>query len=252
MPPGGAKFIHVENNTHTLTYCIFVIVTMKMKTIVYLLFFICLPLPAFCQVVAIATDRENKFYIGLPNPITVAIEGYKSESIVLSCDQCEISKDGHGRYSIMVQKEGIAIITVGLKTKGGIKKVSVQRFRVMRIPNPTPRFAGKGGGIISVAEAKTGQRIFAVLEDFEINAKFTIESCDVIVIRDKRPFFYGSMHNEWVSSDTGVQNMIGTLKDGDKLLLTGITCVGPDGIRRILTSLDFNVVDVVPAHVDNK
>jgi len=62
----------------------------------------------------------NLFYIGIDNPITVAMAGVPTEKVKVSCENGEIEDLGNGHYNVRVKTVGNKIIKVeadGITTK---------------------------------------------------------------------------------------------------------------------------------------
>lgn len=87
------------------------------------------------QPVAIAVDKMNVLYIGVDNPITVAVPGIPSDKLLIQSDQGTIN-GSNGKYVIHVTTPGEAIIRVLTVRDGRRVLLSSQVFRVKMIPDP--------------------------------------------------------------------------------------------------------------------
>ena len=87
----------------------------------------------------------NVFYIGVPNPITVAAAGIPTSAVKVSMDGGTMSKTSGTGYDVTCKKQGKAVITVR-DTKNG--KSFPFEFRVKKIPDPKVTIAGKTDGIV--------------------------------------------------------------------------------------------------------
>jgi hypothetical protein len=223
---------------------LFCTIPLIMKQFIFMLF--CLfSLPVYCQVVAIQNDKQNFFYIGIDNPITVAAAGYRSSDISVTITDGTITGD-HGRYVIRAEHPGNVTIEVRRKTTKGFKIITEMLFRVQRIPDPTPQFAGKTNGTIYGPLARAQIAPAARIVGFDFDAKFTIDSCTILVLRNSKPFFIRSLYNHngvRFSDDKETQSMIQTLKGGDKLLFIDMTTRGPDNISRHIVPMEFTITD---------
>src|SRR6185437_10088090 len=119
-------------------------------------------------------DKMNVLYIGVPNPVSISAPGIAKENLRVSISPGSISgKDGH--YTATVSSIGTATVTVsGELTKGKTSVLGSTLFRVKRIPDPKPQFAGKSGGNTSAANIRAQDRIFAKLDNFDFDAKFNV------------------------------------------------------------------------------
>ena len=87
------------------------------------------------QPVAIAVDKMNVLYIGVDNPITVAVPGVPSDQLLVHIDQGSIS-GSKGKYTIRVTTPGETTIKVLTVRDDRKVLLSSQTFRVKTIPDP--------------------------------------------------------------------------------------------------------------------
>lgn len=103
------------------------------------------------KVVSVATDKMNVLYIGVENPITVAVSEIAIEEVELSTDNksTTITPLGNGKYNVYIAaptKEFQKEITLNIKGRD-FEKQSL--FRVKRIPDPILYLVNVNGKIIS-------------------------------------------------------------------------------------------------------
>jgi hypothetical protein len=84
------------------------------------------------KTVSVAADKMNVFYIGVENPITVAVEGVPSRNVTVTSKDVQLIDKGKGRYAVTASKPGEAILLV---SANGMEPQKI-RFRVKRIPDP--------------------------------------------------------------------------------------------------------------------
>ncbi len=85
--------------------------------------------------VAIALDKMNVLYIGLENPVTVAVSGYKNEDLIVSMKNGSIEgKDG--KYIAIVTNANPAEIIIETIEDGERKLLGTQIYRVKHMPDP--------------------------------------------------------------------------------------------------------------------
>jgi hypothetical protein len=85
--------------------------------------------------VAIALDKMNVFYIGIDNPITIAVPNIPSDKLLVTINNGLI-KGSNGKYIVRVATLGEATITVATIKDDRKVLLSTQTFRVKRIPDP--------------------------------------------------------------------------------------------------------------------
>lgn len=87
----------------------------------------------FSQNAVIAVDKLNVFYLGLTNPISIAVEGIPSNQLKISIDNGHISNTPsfYGCYTVIPDTSGTANICIEWGNQKAIKS-----FRVKPIPDP--------------------------------------------------------------------------------------------------------------------
>jgi TonB-dependent SusC/RagA subfamily outer membrane receptor len=85
--------------------------------------------------VALALDKMNVFYIGVDNPVTIAVPGVPSDRLLVNMNNGLIS-GSNGKYIVRVTTLGEATIKVSTIKNDQRVALSTQSFRVKRIPDP--------------------------------------------------------------------------------------------------------------------
>jgi N-acetylmuramoyl-L-alanine amidase len=90
--------------------------------------------------VAIALDKMNMLYIGVDNPVSLAVSGYNTEDLIISMQNGTIAgKDG--KYIARVSNTNPAEIIIETIENGKRKLLGRQTYRVKRVPDPVDRIA---------------------------------------------------------------------------------------------------------------
>lgn len=84
------------------------------------------------KTVSVSADKMNVLYIGVNNPLTVAVEGIPDEKVGLASDEVEISKTARGKYNVIARNPGVVNILV----YGEGFDPQEMTFRVKRLPDP--------------------------------------------------------------------------------------------------------------------
>ncbi|WP_184547967.1 gliding motility protein GldM [Mucilaginibacter sp. FT3.2] len=179
----------------------------------------------------VSPDKMNVLYIGVPNPVSVSAPGVPKESIKVSMSGGSISGSA-GHYTATVTSIGAAKITVS-GDKGMV--LGTSEFRVKRIPDPKAQFAGKSGGSTSAANIRAQNRLFAKLEGFDFDAKFTVTRFTLLVIKPRLdPVIYSGNGGELTGAMTSALN---TVTPGSTVVFRDIVAVGPDGLSRPIDAI---------------
>lgn len=174
----------------------------------------------------VSPDKMNVFYIGVPNPVSVSAPGVPKDKIGVSMTGGSITGSG-GHYTVMVRSTGTAKVTI--TGEKGIK-LGETDFRVKRIPDPKPQFAGKSGGNTSAANIKAQDKVFAKLDNFDFDAKFNVTRFTLLVIKPRQdPLTFTSSGSELTSA---MKSAISSIGPGATIVFKDIVAVGPDGTQR--------------------
>jgi gliding motility-associated protein GldM len=128
--------------------------------------------------VTVSAEKMNVFYLGVDNPVAVSAAGIPTSQLKVSMSGGDISRGSDGLYNVRVTREGKATITI---SGGGV--TANKEFRVKRIPDPKAiTTLNKDGGTMTAAEAQNTLGLIAKLENFDFDAKCSIQSFVLLYI----------------------------------------------------------------------
>jgi gliding motility-associated protein GldM len=174
----------------------------------------------------VSPDKMNVLYIGVPNPVSVSAPGVATADIKLSMSGGSLSGSG-GHYIAKVTTMGTAKITV-MGPKGVV--LGSSDFRVKRIPDPKPVFAGKSGGNTSAANLRAQEAVFARLDNFDFDAKFNVTRFTMLIARPRQDVVILSTTGNQLSS--AMRSAMNLVSAGSTIVFKDIIAVGPDGTQR--------------------
>ncbi|MBK0380413.1 type IX secretion system motor protein PorM/GldM [Mucilaginibacter segetis] len=178
----------------------------------------------------VSPDKMNVLYIGIPNPVSVSSPGIPKEKLRVSISGGSISGSA-GHYTANVTTTGTATISVsGELAPGKVQNLGSTLFRVKRIPDPRPMFAGKSGGNTSAANIRAQDRVFAKLDDFEFDAKFNVTRFTLIIIKPRQDAITYSTTGSELSG--AMRSAMSSVTPGTTVVFKDIIAVGPDGSQR--------------------
>ncbi len=178
----------------------------------------------------VSPDKMNVLYIGVPNPVSVSAPGIAKENLRVGISGGSISGSA-GHYTATVSSIGNATITVsGELTKGKTSVLGSTLFRVKRIPDPKPQFAGKSGGTTSAANIRAQDRIFAKLENFDFDAKFNVTRFTLLIAKPRQDVIQLSATGNELTG--AMRSLMNTVTPGTTVVFENIIAVGPDGTQR--------------------
>jgi hypothetical protein len=184
-------------------------------------------------------------YIGLDNPISVSVPGYSPSQVQVSASAggTLVRDKQEGTYLLKVSGSAREIeISASVKdSKGQVKKMGIQKYRVRPIPKPTPMLGSiEASGPVSAGVLKSAAFVYANLKDFAFEGvKFTpIEY--YLIFQPKKGesrAFKGSGANVTPEMRSALNNA----RSGDRITLAQIKAVGPAGPVIIPTALSIEV-----------
>ena len=211
-----------------------------MRNTILATIFICHAATAFSQQCVISSRKENVVYIGVPNPIDIAVEGRYCKDFSVSTDNGTLE---HGsatcNYELSPAKAGMTEISVKDKKSG--KVISKAMFRTKPLPPPTCRLAGKDGGEISKSVLKVQVALSVMLEGFDFDARFSVEGYRVTIFRGNKVIFTeGETGARFPSSVTEAFKMT---EQGDSLVFSNLKAKAPDQQLRSLPPIEFEITN---------
>ncbi len=191
------------------------------------------------HVAVVSPTKMNVFYIGVDNPVAASITGIAASATNASMSGGTISPNGSGQYTVRVQTPGKATITLSGKNQLG-KTVSLNsEFRVKRIPDPTPEVGGKSGGTMGTGEWKAQQAVFAMLKDFDFDAKFNVIGFEMTLVEKGQDLQICNNNGGRFEGTCATYQQ--KAKVGNIYYFDNIKAKGPDGSTRTLPSISFKI-----------
>jgi gliding motility-associated protein GldM len=189
----------------------------------------------------VSSTNLNVIYAGIPNPFSISAPGFPLESVRASISSGSMS-GGAGKFMINVPASQIGqtvTINVSASNEGKTLGLGSNVFRVKQIPNPTAKFAGKMGGIISGNKMATEDQVTAALENFEFDIKVRVTKFTVVVIRPRQDAQQFFCTGDNFSSQA--KAALSSLPFNSRVYIEGVQAAMPDGRTVTLNSMVFTV-----------
>ncbi len=199
---------------------------MKLRLLFYFLLFT-LSKTLCAQNAVVSLDFHQILYVGLDNPISVAVEGVKSQDLIVNITGTgyHIQKVSDGIYTakVLPQKDtNICFINISVQTKGKVKLVSSKSYKIEFVPK----------GESMVGEYRTGSfvkvsdllKIKKLVYSNDLSVKnilnYRIEKFQIIFLPRNSSFEQIAYHGEQLN-ETAI-NKFRDLKNGDMIVFEGI------------------------------
>lgn len=190
----------------------------------------------------ISPSKMNVFYRGLPNPVEISVPGIPQDKLRPSISGGHtLTKDG-GEWVVKPGKGNEAIISVSAEMPdGSVVNMGKKEFRVKRIPDPVPTFAGKGPSDSTVpkGDMSVAAGVRAEMENFDFDVTVKVESFNMIFIRDGQVIEKVSPSNRVTDEMKANMKKVGK---GQKIYIEKIKVKLPDGTTRQVANISLKVV----------
>jgi len=185
-------------------------------------------------VVTVSPTNMNVLYIGVENPLSVAITGVPKENLSPTISAGSIKQDSKtGEWTCTVPSNiKLATVSVSIKSATGLKQIGSQEFRVKKLPDPKPTIANRDNGFVSRENLINAGKIVPLMPaDFEFNYTFKVISFRMTMQRGFYTYNYDSSDNELTDE---MKEQISKSNRGQVLLFEEILVEGPGNDKRNL------------------
>ncbi|MEY4003228.1 MAG: hypothetical protein RIT07_1270 [Bacteroidota bacterium] len=184
----------------------------------------------FPPMAAISADELNVFYVGLDNPISVAVAGVDSRNVAVSASTGNLQGIGGGRYKVLfpARQGNESIISVSAKMGDGrVVPMGSKKFKIRNVPRPVFR----AGAIsfdkpIQLSALMAQSSAVAILENFVYDGvKYTVQGYTFTGIGRTGP----KKASITGASLQGIKGILGGMRAGEFVMFSDIRAVGPSG-----------------------
>ena len=193
----------------------------------------------------VSPTKMNVFYRGLDNPVDVSVPGVANDKLTVSISAGhKIKKQPDGSYNVEPSSSNsnkTAVISVkGEMPDGTIADLGKKEFRVKRIPDPVPFWAGKRptDRTITKNEVLSFAPLAAKMENFDFDVKVRVKGFTLRVSKDGT-FKELTSGNNRLTSD--MKALLERVRRGNTIYFEDIVVGMPDGTERILAPMKLKV-----------
>ena len=191
----------------------------------------------------VSPTQMNVFYRGLPNPVEVSVPGVSMNDLVVSISSGHRISGSGGNYIVTPGKNKEATISVSAKLPDGkVKSMGTKKFRVKRIPDPTPTWLGLGINDDQIEKtaiiAGMNRPLKADMGDFEFDA-------DVFVSSFKLEIWQGGTVSDFESSSNRLtekmKSALSQVRTGSLVVVKNIQATKPGGEISAIGQLSLKI-----------
>lgn len=197
----------------------------------------------------VSATMMNVLYAGIDNPISISVPGVAMNGVSASMTNGTLTRSGDHWVARPAKVGEEATVTVNADMDGRQMTVASTKFRVRKLPDPSPyipykdangnvnRFKGGRGFPKSFLLSAPG--IEAAIDDDLLNIQFKVLSFETV--------FFDSMGNAIPEVSNGSQfserqkSSFRRLSRGKRFYISRVKAVGPDGITRDLAPIEVIV-----------
>jgi hypothetical protein len=177
----------------------------------------------------------NVLYLGLDNPVSVAVSGYDAEALRVETDKGKILGE-NGQYIVRPVRPGTLTIFV----HAGDELVSQTQFRVKTVPNPKGMIGDLAGGWATKEDLLKAGNLSVNLHNFDYDMSWEVVS---FVMSASVPS--SNVVREEISRSENFSelqiDLIKSMSKHQKLMVEQIKVKGPDGTIRQIAPLVFTM-----------
>ena len=197
----------------------------------------------------ISATMMNVLYAGIDNPMSISVPGIPTNSVTATMTTGSLPSSGDKWIAKPSQVGADATITVSAEMDGRRQEVASTKFRVRKLPDPTPFITYKdskgntdryrGGKPFAKTLLLQSPGIEAAIDDDLLNISFTVISFETV--------FFDSMGNAIPEVSNGPKfsqrqkDSFRRLSRGKRFYISRVKAKGPDGITRDLAPLEVIV-----------
>jgi GldM C-terminal domain len=205
-----------------------------MKNLFSLSLFLLFSLKIHAQKSVVALEKMNVLYMGVGNPVSVAVEGVEDNKLKVSIDNGSIVKNAEGGYTVKTTRTGLAIVTV--EWQGGKAE---RKFKVKPLPDPVAMVENYGQGHLK-ADTDISLTLFVIFENFDFDCRASVAGFKLTRTSKNGESKQVNVQGAF-SQDCA--DLIKNKKIGDTFVYSDIRCLCPgDALPRLLSDTITRVI----------
>jgi len=186
---------------------------------------------------AIALDKNNVFYIGLDNPVSIVVRGVPDEQVKIEAKGISLIHNSGDHYTVRASEPGDARIFV---SGPGMERLEF-RYRVKRIPDPVVLLGARHGSrTIGNGEFKAQNGLVMVLENFDFDVRCEVLGYELTYLASRlEPI---TVSNQGGRYNPAARELVNKARPGDVYFFSDIKCKCPgDATGRLMGDLVFRI-----------
>ena len=190
----------------------------------------------------VSPTKMNVFYRGVPNPVDISVPGVSSDKLdVRITGGHRIKPDGETFIVEPGAGSDASIEVTATLPDGSKKSLPGREFRVKRIPDPSPRFAGKSPSDKTITKVllENAPSVGALMENFDFDVEVRVKRFNVTVTKGGT-FVEQSSSSNMVTAN--MKELFRSVGRGSVVYIEDIVVSMPDGTERALPTMKLKVI----------
>lgn len=193
----------------------------------------------------ISPTLMNVIYAGIDNPISISVPGVPMSAINATMTNGTLTRNGDTWIAKATKVGSECDISVSATIDGKSMTVGSMKFRVRKLPDPTPYIKVGGGEYkgmpkrISKAALLGAKGLSAAIDDDILNIHYNVVSFSMV--------FFDQMGNAMPENSNGSSfsarqiEKIKELKPGKTFFISNVKASGPDGVTRDISPMEIGL-----------
>lgn len=188
---------------------------------------------------ALFPTKMNVFYIGVDNPVEISACGIAPANLNPTISGGSMKPSGRpGNYIVNVTGGTTASINIG-SNDSVYHNHGIYQFRVKRVPDPVAYVGNlKADGFMTKAELNATGGVFARMENFDFDLKFSVVSFELSMIAGGK---WKTLKANGPAMTPEMKLALRDVASGDKVFFHTIIVKGPDGTLRKIPGVMIDV-----------
>ncbi|MFO7829106.1 MAG: GldM family protein [Bacteroidales bacterium] len=182
--------------------------------------------------------KMNVLYLGVNNPVHAAVSGYTSSQLEVTIEEDKGRIIGeNGEYIVMPKRTG----TLKLNVSADGEFIRSFTFRVKAVTDPVARVAEMSGGRISKNELLAQDEVQAFMPNFDFDLEFRVVAFSVSAAGKDNNYISAESESDKITDEQ--KAIMNSLALGSRVNFENIRAIGPDGSKRKLAPIVFEIVE---------
>lgn len=191
--------------------------------------------------VTVSPKKMNIFYIGVDNPVSIAVAGIPAEDLVPTISNGTIKKEPSGNEWVVDVPPGkkLALVKIYANIDGEKREMGSKMFRVKNLPTPVASIGGKSSGSVNKKIMLAAGALEPQMpDDFDFDQTFVVNSFTMTIQRGFQVYHFKSK-NAYLTNV--MRDQIKRTNRGQNIIFDHIIAKDSNGTYRKLAPIILSI-----------